>query len=340
MVRGEMRIVFDSRDAVAPDARGWGRYARELASALSSEPRVDLVRLDSGWSGVPEAAWELAGMARAARRAGADLLHAPNCFLPVRRGGLPGVVTVHDLAWERFPDDFAPLTRRKFAWWTPRAARSAEAVVVPSRCTGADLCARYGVAEERVHVVAEAPALATGGEEPPEGPYLLGVGDLRAKKNWGRLVEAWRELREAGLEHRLVIAGGDAGEACSLRAAAGRHPLELPGYVTDARLDALLRGADALVHPSLWEGFGLVVLEAQARGVPVVAARGSSLEEAGGDAAVYVDGRDVSSVAAGIEEALARREELALAGREHAARFSWERAAAETADVYEKVLGG
>ena len=331
---GQMRIAIDSRDAAAAGPRGWGRYASELIGALEARDDVDLARLDRGWGGLPEAAWEQLGMARAARSSGADVLHVPNCFLPLRRR-LPGVVTIHDLAWERFPGDFAPTTRRKYAWATPRAARSAEAVIVPSRCTADDVVARYGADPAKVHVIAEAPALGAGDAPPPDGPYLLGVGDLRAKKNWRRLVEAWLQL---DLPHRLVIAGADAGEGAQLRALGGAR-LELPGYVDDARLDALLRGADALVHPSLWEGFGLVVVEAQARAVPVVAARGSSLEEAGGDAAVYVDARDVASIAAGIEAALARREELATAGRAHVARFSWGRTAAETVAVYRAVAG-
>jgi glycosyltransferase involved in cell wall biosynthesis len=338
-----MRIAIDARDAEATGLRGWGRYASELLRALEAGGEVDVVRLRTGWPGVPEAAWEQLGLARAARRAGADVLHVPNCFLPLRRA-LPGVVTIHDLAWERFPDDFAALTRRKFATITPRAARSAEAVITPSRCTAADVIERYGVDPARVHVIPEAPALPTRGQTPPgfgdltrdsrvnrgQTPYLLGVGDLRAKKNWRRLAQAWRA---SGVEHRLVIAGVDSGEGAALR----ELGVELPGYLGDAELDALLRGADALVHPSLWEGFGLVVVEAQARGVPVVAARGSSLTEAGGDAAVYVDPLDVDGIAAGILEALDRREELAAAGRAHAATFSWERAARETVAVYRSV---
>ena len=329
-----MRIAIDSRDAAAPGLRGWGRYALELIRALQARDDVDLVRLDHGWRGLPEVAWEQLGLARAARAGGAQALHVPNCFLPLRRGSLPGVVTVHDLAWERFPGDFAATTRRKYATLAPRAVRSAQAVIVPSRCTRDDLLERYGADPARVHVIAEAPALASGDAEPPPGPYLLGIGDLRAKKNWRRLVEAWRR---SGLEHRLVIAGGDSGEAAALRELGGER-LELPGYVDDARLDALLRGADALVHPSLWEGFGLVVVEAQARGVPVVAARGTSLEEAGGGAAVYVDPLDPEAIAAGIHEALSRRDELAAAGRAHAAGFSWDRAAEETVAVYRSVL--
>jgi glycosyltransferase involved in cell wall biosynthesis len=109
--------------------------------------------------------------------------------------------------------------------------------------------------------------------------------------------------------------------------------------VTDQQLDALMRGADLLVHPSLYEGFGLVVLEAMVRGTPVAAANSTALPEAGGDAAVYFDPLDVDAIAAAITEALGRRAELSAAGREHAKGFSWERAAQETADVYQEAAG-
>jgi glycosyltransferase involved in cell wall biosynthesis len=282
----------------------------------------------------PEVVWEQVGLPRALHRSKPDLVHAPNCFLPLRRP-CPGVVTIHDLAFERFPEDFAPRTRAKFRLLTPRAARSAERVICVSAFTRDDVCSRYGVDPARVRVVANAPSLPIGTQPPPAGdPYLLGVGDLRAKKNWGRLVAAWLALRAEGLPHRLVIAGADAGSGPSLRAAAGDAPLSLPGYVDDARLDALMRGADALVHPSLYEGFGLVVVEAQARGIPVAAARGTALTEAGADAAVYFDPLEPDAIAAGVREALARADELAAAGRARAAELSWARAARETAAVY------
>jgi glycosyltransferase involved in cell wall biosynthesis len=183
-----------------------------------------------------------------------------------------------------------------------------------------------------VRVVPNAPSLPIGSEPPPPGEYLLGVGDLRAKKNWRRLVSAWRALRAQGLPHRLVIAGEDAGEAAALRELAQAEPLELPGYVDDARLDALMRGAACLVHPSLYEGFGLVIVEALARGVPVAAARGTALTEAGGDAAVYFDPLDEDAIAGAIQAALGR-----AGDRQWAARFTWERSAELTAAVYAEV---
>lgn len=321
-----LRIAIDGTDAEGGRLRGWGRYARDLLEALRAMSDLEVLALVNRWPG-PEAVWEQTGLPLAARRERAAVIHAPSCFLPLVRP-CPGVVTVHDLAFEAHPEDFSPRTGAKFRWLTPRAARSAERVVCDSAFTRDDLCERYGVDPDVVRVIPLAPSLPIGtAPAPGGGPYLLGVGDLRAKKNWRRLAEAWRA---SGLEHRLVIAGADAGEGPHLR----ELGVELPGFVTDAELDALMRGAAAVVHPSLYEGFGLVIVEAMARGVPVAAARGTSLPEAGGDAAVYFDPLDLDDIGAAIGAVLARRGELAAAGRERAAQLSWEQTAARTAEVY------
>lgn len=327
-----LRLVFDSRDALAPEPRGWSRYARDLLDALRSNNDVEVLALSGGG---PEIVWEQLGLPRRLRAARPDVVHAPSCFLPLWRP-CAGVVTIHDLAFEVYPEDFAAKTRAKFRLITPRAARSAECIVTVSAFTRDDVCSRYGVDPAKVRVVHNAPSLPIGTGDVPEGPYLLGVGDLRAKKNWARLVDAWLALRAGGLPHRLVIAGTGDGDA--LRERARDAPLELPGYVEDADLDALMRGADLLVHPSLYEGFGIVVVEALARGIPVAAAAGTALPEAGGDAAVYFDPRSVDEIAASILEALGRREELAALGRARAAELSWERSAALTVEAYQAAV--
>jgi glycosyltransferase involved in cell wall biosynthesis len=272
-----LTVAFDARDAYAAPLRGWGRHARELLEHLPADLEIHAQR-DGGRG--PEVLWEQVAWPRILRRSRPDVVHAPNCFLPLRRP-CPGVVTIHDLAFEDHPRDFSRRTGAKYRYFTPRAARSAERVICVSRFTAADVVRRYGIDEAKVRVVPNAPALAHGAGEPPAGPYLLAVGDLRAKKNLDRLVEAWRA---ADLPHRLVLAG--AGEPWPALQVPG---VELAGYVDDARLDALMRGADLVVHPSLYEGFGLVLLEAMARGTAVAAARATALPETGGDAAEWFD---------------------------------------------------
>jgi glycosyltransferase involved in cell wall biosynthesis len=322
-----LRALVDARDAAHPQLRGWGWYVKALITALLDQPGVELTTVDKGWPG-PEALFESIGLPRRAR--GADVLHAPNCFLPLRRP-CAGVVTVHDLAFEEFPGDFAPRTRAKYRRWTPRAARSAERVIVPSTFTRDDVVNRYGVDAGKVRVIPEAPVIPIGTVEPPAGPYILAVGDLRKKKNFTTLASAHAQT---GLDHRLIIAGVDAGEGDAIRAAARDAKLELPGYVSDAQLDALIRGADVVVHPSLYEGFGLILVEAMARGVPLAVADATALPETAGDAAELFDPLDVDAVADAIRRALANRDALANAGRTRAAELSWERTAAATVAVY------
>jgi glycosyltransferase involved in cell wall biosynthesis len=348
-------IVIDARDAAGAQLRGWGRYTRELVGALRSGAAGELEitavedRRAAGWTGRigPEFAYEQLWLPLALRRRRAALVHAPNCFLPLVRP-CAGVVTIHDLAFEEWPGDFAPATGIKFRAFTRMAARSAQRIICPSRFTAEDVCRRYGVDPAKVRVIPEAAALApatpSSHERPcaPPSPYILAVGDLRAKKNVAALVRAFAALSaDRGIPHRLVLAGIDAGEGPRLAALAAGAPVQLTGYVDDRRLDELLRDAAVVVHPSLYEGFGLVVLEAMARGTAVLAARATALPETGGDAAAYFDPADPEDLARQLAALLqddARRAELAARGVARAAGFSWARTAAETAAVYRELL--
>jgi glycosyltransferase involved in cell wall biosynthesis len=322
-----LRAVVDARDAGHPQLRGWGWYVKALVTALRDQPELELQTIDRGWPG-PEALFELLGLPHRARNA--DVLHAPNCFLPLRRR-CAGVVTIHDLAFEEYPDDFAAITSAKYQAWTPRAARSAQRVIVPSNFTRDDVATRYGVDPGKIRVIPEAPVLPVGTRKPPPGPYFLAVGDLRKKKNFTTLARA---CATGGFEQRLIIAGVDAGEGEGIRAAAGDAPIELPGYVPDAQLDALIRGADVVVHPSLYEGFGLILVEAMARGIPLAVAKASALPETAGNAAVLFDPAEPDAIAEAMREAMQRRDELGAAGRMRAARMTWADAAARTVEVY------
>jgi glycosyltransferase involved in cell wall biosynthesis len=335
-------VAIDARDAFDPQLRGWGRYVRELVDALPERPGLEYVIIKEGRGRGPEVLFEQFELPVRLRRERADLVHAPNCFLPLARPCM-GVVTIHDLAFEVFPEDFSKRTGWKYRTFARRAARSAQRVICVSGYTANDVVRRYDVDEARVRIIPNAPSLPIGTEPVPnDGPYLLAVGDLRPKKNLLRLVEAFALLRKEGLPHRLVLAGIDSGpEAERVREAAGGAPVRLTGYLSDARLDALMRGADALVHPSLYEGFGLVLVEAMARGVPVVAARATALPETGGEAAEYFDPLDVADMAAAIRRVVGdrgRHGQLAQLGRARASRLSWASSAALTVAVYEEML--
>jgi glycosyltransferase involved in cell wall biosynthesis len=337
-------VAFDARDAFRAMPHGSGIYVARLLAALREIWPADLslVVVERGWPG-PEVIFEQVGLPlRLARelRGDAGVLHGPDSFLPLRRG-CPGVLTVHDLAFLAMPGDMPAQTERKYRWLVPRAARSAQRVICPSAFTAADVERRLGVPRERIRVIPEAAALPPGELDPPAGPYLLAAGDLRAKKNLGVLVRAVRRLHAGGWPGRLILAGLDLGVGAGLQALAGEAPVELAGFVTDAELDALIRGAAAVVVPGVYEGFGLAALDAMARGVPTVLARAGALPETGGTGAAYFAPFDDAELATVLERLLSDPEAssaLGAAGASWAARFSWAQTGEATLDVYRELL--
>ena len=354
---------------------GIGTYVRELVPALHrAEPALDIrlfhARFEAshteGWmeafpvqalrGGIRllYPAWALAGRPQLPASLATDVLHAPSpASAPPPRAGQRLVVTVHDLAFERYPNAFPPAWRALFRLGLRRAARTASALITPSRHTADDLV-RLGAAEpSRIHVVPLAPSLIEGqGAAGPEvatlgvePPYVLFVGTLEARKNLPRLVRAYRRaVASASIPHALVLAGprgwGIEPLDRELRTS-GPGRVIVTGSVPPDALDHLYRGADAFVYPSLYEGFGLPVLDAMARGVPTVVSTSSSLPEVAGDAALPVDPRSEEELAAAIVRAITDRHDadrLAEAGRARAAAFSWERTARETLAVYRAVL--
>ncbi len=163
-----LRAAFDARDALHADLRGWGRYAADLLAALRRRDDVE-VRPHAGGGRLPELAWEQVGWPARLLGDRPDVLHAPNCFLPLVRP-CPGVVTVHDLAFEVHPDDFAPRTGWKYRTITRRAVRSAEAVICVSHATADDVLERYGADPARIHVVPNGPSLPLGDAEASARP--------------------------------------------------------------------------------------------------------------------------------------------------------------------------
>ncbi len=311
-----MRVGFDT-SPLAQTFAGTARVVNGLAGALAGRDGLELVPLRFGGPGraatiARDLAWYPVGIARAARRL--DLLHCTTFRGPVRARP-PVVVTVHDCAVLRHPDVFPPWHRHTGRIALRLGVRRADAVVAVSEFTRNELVELMGIPPERVRVV-------PNGIEPaftPDGPaaggdYVLAVGTLEPRKNLDRTVAA---ARIAGVELRVVGAPGWGG-------------VEVPawtGRLDDAELTRLYRGARCVVFASLYEGFGLPVLEAMACGTPVVTSRGGSTEEVAGGAAVLVDPLDPEAIAAGIAEAGARRDELRTLGLERARTFTWGRAA-------------
>ena len=275
-----------------------------------------------------------------------DLVHSLGYVAPLRLGR-PSVLTVHDvhhLAYGRLRE----WPRRLIlAQMVRRSVRGAAAVIAVSRYTRDAVARAYDVPASAIDVVWEAPnpRLRSDSPEPGPlpagvrgGPYLLAFGGITPNKNLERLLRAFAIARSRhGIAHRLVIVGH---VAPSLRPE-GTEGVVGTGYLGEPELAGLLRSADALVFPSLYEGFGLPILEAMTVGVPVVCSNAAAIPEVAGDAASYFDPRDVEAMAAAIAAVCrdpALRRDLAVRGRARAAAFSWERAARETLAIYRRVL--
>lgn len=266
-------------------------------------------------------AWSRAGHPAVERLAGAlDAFLFSEWMYPAQRAGVRATV-FHDLIPLRHPEWCTSRTISMHTRKARNAARTCDVVFANSDATAADLVSLLGIEPDRI--VHAPPGLAAGlGPIGPAaelgGPSILGLGTIEPRKNLARLVEAWRLLDG---ELGLVLAGGEGwGDRPDL---ADPRILRL-GYVPDVEIARLYRGASVLVFPSLFEGFGMPVVEAMACGTPVVASAHPSLDEACGDAAVRVDPLDPEAIADGIRDALARREELVTRGLVHAARFSWQ----------------
>ena len=292
-----------------------------------------------------------------------DIFHATNYQAPALRGAKL-VTTVHDINFVRFPEMQSKGIRR-FIAAMPRLLERSSVVLADSRFTAEELRDEYKLPEERVRVVY--PGLnpvflrVPGAEETEtalrayclEPPYLAYIGNLHPRKNLVTLVEAFACLRRRGLEHRLaVIGGGGLGKlnnaeyrklSLRVRDLGLEDAVVFTGYVPDERLVSLLRKADMLVFPSIYEGFGLPPLEAMACGVPVITSRRSSLPEVVGDAALLLeDPLDAEEIAGCVERLLADgelRARLVEEGLKRAVAFTWEKAAREVSAVYSEVVG-
>lgn len=322
----DLRIGVDVSPLELTEA-GTARYLRNLLGHLDGVEIERYVVPGASRSAKVrrDVLWYLGTLPRKAARDGVDVLHCPGHRGP-RRSRVPLVVTLHDLAVLRHPKTFNRWTRTYSRIMLPRLVEAATRVIAVSSFTAAEAVELLGMDADKVRVVphgVELPFEPRGQEV--RGKYALAVGTVEPRKNLPRAVEA---AQRSGIE--LRVAGpegwGDVG-------------VQSLGFVSDDILAALYRGAECLVYPSLYEGFGLPVLEAMACGTPVVTSNFGATAELARDAAVLVDPYDVDAIAAGIEEARLRRDELRAAGLERARQFSWDETARRTLEVYREAAG-
>ena len=311
---------------------GTARHIRGLLRAFQQRDDVRIHQRAFGGAGrlwnIPrDAVWYpfVSGRMRSA-----DVLHCPTYRGPVAPR-LPLIVTVHDLAVFRHPEAFNAWSRLYGPKVIPRVLRAASRVIAVSEFTKRELMELLLVPEAKIRVVPNAIDESFTRDGPAaDGEYVLTVGTLEPRKNLARIADA---VRHTGLELRVVGAQGWGDVRLNGK---GVHWL---GDVDDAELARQYRGAQCVAYASLYEGFGIPVLEAMACGAPVVTSGGTATAEVADDAAVLVDPNDVDAIAQGIRQAIAQREELVDRGFERARVFNWRDVAAGTVEVYREVVG-
>ncbi len=364
------RIGVDAR-LLTQKITGIGRYSHEMLDRLTlsghewflyspapiaigdwQRPGVHL-RISNFASRPLRLVWAQTVLPRQAARDRVDLFWSPTHRLPrFLPGNIARVVTIHDLVWKHAGETMPAANRWLDARLLPQAARLADRIIAVSQNTANDLIAEVPEAAGKVDAialgVAEPGPAADDGELTELGlnePFFLFVGTLEPRKNLRRLVEAYSRLsdplRNAA---RLVIVGGSGWGGVDARTIAAElgvaERVSVLGYVSEPLLAALYEKALFLAMPSLYEGFGLPLLEAMIRGTPVLTSNRASMPEVAGDAGLLVEPDDVESIQSGLQQLLADaelRDRLAAAARLRAKTFTWDRTVSETLKVFDAV---
>jgi glycosyltransferase involved in cell wall biosynthesis len=324
-----------------------GAFDEQLADAIARNPHVSsrIIRASRFWT--------------QGRLAVEMLVHRPDVlFVPSHR--IPWihprrvVVTCHDVAFVHVPDAYSPADVRRLWRATRQMVAWGTRIIAVSECTRRDLIAAFGAREDQVEVIyhgidsdflvpqSEVGRIAQVREKYGIGDsYVVCTGRIERKKNVLRLVQAFERLvASENVSHDLVLVGADGFGADEVHAYIAAHHLQdrihVTGYVSKPDYVALLDGADALMYPSLYEGFGFPLLEAFARGIPVCASNAGSIPEIAGDAALLVDPLSIDDIARGMMSVTSEgglRSDLVRRGHVRVARFSWEASARATRDL-------
>jgi glycosyltransferase involved in cell wall biosynthesis len=365
-----MRIGFDGTPLLGAKT-GVGWYTHELIDAAAKvSPQDDLVVFPISWRTArylkldpphrPNVAverklaparplwamWDRVQFPPVEWLVDCDVFHATNFIAPPSRK-VPVVVTVHDINFVHRPEAVTPGVRR-MARLLPDILRRAAAIITVSEFTRSELVAWLPEVGDKVTVVHNGSHARARAAAAPEGasspPYALMLGTLEPRKNVPLALDALRILRQRGVDLRLVLAGGRSSlldvPALLRKRGLGEPEVTRTGYIDDARVSALLAGARVLVFPSLYEGFGMPLLEGMEAGVPVVGVRAGATPETVGDAGLLIEPGDAEGFAHAMEQAAfdeGLRSRLIPAGKTQAAKFTWEKAATETLALYRRI---
>jgi glycosyltransferase involved in cell wall biosynthesis len=371
-----MRIAFDGT-TLTPGRTGVGYYTEHLLQHLAREvaatgdelvvvsnkpidtqaPLPSHVRIHERHRFPVRIGWMQLRAARALHALKPDVAHFTNGMIPAG-SSVPAIVTIHDMSLRLFPRCH-PVRRVLLNRPLMRVAiQRAAAIVTVSHSARQDLLRLHGIAPERVSVVHEAASPvfrpiddrdrldAVRARHGLPERFILYVGTIEPRKNLPRLIDAFAAARRAGIAHRLVCVGPYGWSSRDLSSHIDergvREVVHFTGYVPFDDLPAIYNLAEFFVFPSLYEGFGLPVVEAMACGTPVITSATSSLEEIAGDAAALVDPTNTDSLLAAIRRLAtepAYRRDLADRGRQRSRAFSWTQTAKEMLAVYHRAAG-
>ena len=292
--------------------------------------------------------WEQGAMPLQLRRARPDIVHSLGYVIPLAARG-PQVVTVHDVNYLGHKGWRTGVGRTAFRFFAERTVKRADRIIAVSRFSRDEIVKHMNVAPDKVTVVHSAGRDALPGRKDDAGasdvvrsisrPYIMAFSALSAHKNIPRLIAAFAKISSI-VPHDLVLVGHmpvKAGVRAEIEAAGGTDRVHFTGYIPEAEVAALLQNASLFAFPSLYEGFGLPLLDAQNAGIPVVCSSAGALPEIAGDSAILFDPHSEDAIATALKRGLLDtdlRRQLVERGHENARRFSWDRTARETLDVY------